>query len=214
MTALPQADPYRILVVCTGNICRSPFAEQLLRDSFARIGVAFADDTWADSVQVTSAGTHAMVGNAIEPAMAAFLEPYGSAALGHAARQLTGEHIADADLVLALTRDHRRDVVRMLPSASRQVFALNEFARLLEDARAANAIEIDSPATVQETMAVIADAAASRRGFTPALDDPGVDDVTDPYRRDSSVYAASAAQIAEIIGRIENAVLAALRAAE
>jgi len=212
VTALPQTDPYRILVVCTGNICRSPFAERLLQDAFGRIAFAASDDAWRAGVQVASAGTHAMVGNPIEPTMADQLEPYGSAGFDHVARQLERELIADADLVLALTRDHRRDIVRLLPNASRRVFALGEFVRLLEDAVAADAIEAGQSVPAPELMAAVVEGAAARRGFVPAPDDPAVDDVIDPYRRAAGVYEASAAQIAEFIGRIEAAILREMRA--
>ncbi|HWK21373.1 MAG TPA: low molecular weight phosphatase family protein [Microbacteriaceae bacterium] len=216
MTAVPQAVPYRILVVCTGNICRSPFAERLLRDAFERLDATAQESEWRAAVDVSSAGTHAMVGRPIEPAMAALVEVYGSASGQHAATQLDPELIARADLVLALTRGHRREVVRMLPSASRRVFALNEFTRLLEDARAAGVLDeipSEESVTAQEVLAELVEAAASRRGFTVAPDAPEVDDVIDPYGRDASVYETSAAHIAEIVGRIEAVILSTIRAA-
>ena len=58
---LPAAAP-RILIVCTGNICRSPLAEQLLRQNLTAAGI--------DAV-VTSAGTRAMTGSAMTPEAAA-----------------------------------------------------------------------------------------------------------------------------------------------
>jgi len=61
-------------------------------------------------------------------------------------------------------------------------------------------------------MAAVVEGAAARRGFVPAPDDPAVDDVIDPYRRAADVYEASAAQIAEFIGRIEAAILREMRA--
>ena len=167
--------PFRVLVVCTGNICRSPYTERLLRVAFARIGAALGPG-WAEGVEVTSAGTHAMVGRGIEPPMAALAEAKRVPASGHTARQLDERLIDEADLVLAATRDHRRDTVRMLPRASRHVFALGEFARLLEDAAQAGAISIADPCSPRAALEEIVEAAASRRGFTPAPDDPQVDD--------------------------------------
>ncbi|HEX8508433.1 MAG TPA: hypothetical protein VF635_02900, partial [Propionibacteriaceae bacterium] len=77
-----------ILLVCTGNICRSPVAERLLRANLD------------SSVRITSAGTYAVVGSAIEPRMAALLRGAGADADGFAARQLTVDHVRSADLVL------------------------------------------------------------------------------------------------------------------
>ena len=199
----PQAVPYRVLVVCTGNICRSPFAERLLRDSFARIGAALGAPAWSEAIEVSSAGTHAVIGRPIEAPMAALLAAQGSAGAVHAARQLDRDLVDGADLVLALTRHHRRDVVRLLPNASRRVFALNEFARLLVDADEAGILDGLPSVTPRAAMAAIVEAAASRRGFAPAPDDPAEDDVIDPYGRDASVYQASAAYIAAIVGRME-----------
>ena len=118
---LPAAAP-RILIVCTGNICRSPLAEQLLRQNLTAAGI--------DAV-VTSAGTRAMTGSAMTPEAAALSSQYGASNTDHVARQLTEKLIADADLVLTATRDHRRDVVTMLPKATRYTFTLNQFARLV-----------------------------------------------------------------------------------
>ena len=117
----------RILIVCTGNICRSPLAEQLLRENLRNAGI--------DAV-VTSAGTHAMTGSAMTPEAAALSTQYGASNTDHVARQLTEQLIADADLVLTATRDHRRDVVILLPKATRYTFTLNQFARLVAPAEA------------------------------------------------------------------------------
>jgi len=228
---------YRVLVVCTGNICRSPFTAQLFAESIGRIGDAVGDASARETVEVISAGTHALAGRPIEPAMAVFLRAYGAEAREHAARQLEADLVRDADLVLALTRDHRRDIVRMLPAASRRVFALGEFTRLLEDARAAGVLELAGvgagagagaavgtletagaePGAGAATAAAIlreaAEAAAMRRGWAIAPDDPAADDVVDPYGRDDAVYRAAAEQMVEHVGRIEAAILGALREA-
>ncbi|MBO9578332.1 MAG: low molecular weight phosphatase family protein [Microbacteriaceae bacterium] len=211
---------FRVLVVCTGNICRSPYAERLLRSALARIAAATGDARWTTDVLVTSAGTLAMVGRPIEPPMAALLDRGGVAGAvlvdPHAARQLERDLVADADLVLGLAREHRREVVMVLPSASRRVFALNEFARLLDDAVASGVLAgtareaaSGAPAAVLEA---VVDAAAMRRGFALPPDDPGADDVLDPYHRGDGAYAASAAHMIDLVQRIERGVLAGVAA--
>ena len=120
---------FTILTVCSGNICRSPLAEQLLRAGLAGI----------DGVTVGSAGTIAMVGAGMPAEAKALAVRYGSTdAESHQARQLDEQAIRDADLVLGLAREHRRAVVELVPAATRRTFTLREFARL-----AASVTDID-----------------------------------------------------------------------
>lgn len=125
MTDPGGASVPHILIVCTGNICRSPLAEQMLR---ARLLAAGA------RVTVASAGTQAVVGGAMTPEAAALALQLGSASTDHTPRQLTANMLAQADLVLTATRDHRRDVVTLYPKATRYTFTLNQFARLVDAA--------------------------------------------------------------------------------
>ena len=111
---------FRILTVCTGNICRSPLAEQLLRRELAGV----------DAV-VSSAGTGALVGHPMADRAAAYSRRLGGEPDAHAGRQLTSALLRESDLVLVATRRHRKAVVELLPRASRSTFTLREFARLL-----------------------------------------------------------------------------------
>ena len=111
--------PFRILTVCTGNICRSPVAERLLQ---AGLG---------DAVAVSSAGVRAVVGAPIQPGMVALLERSRIRAHRFAARQVTPGDVRAADLVLALTREHRARLVQEAPAALRRSFTLLEFARIV-----------------------------------------------------------------------------------
>ncbi|WP_104192593.1 low molecular weight phosphatase family protein [Cryobacterium sp. Y82] len=198
--------PVRILVVCTGNICRSPLAEQLLRQSLAAAGI---------KAVVTSAGTHAMTGSAMTPEAAALSVEYGAASTEHVARQLTEQLIADADLVLTATRDHRRDVVTLLPKATRYTFTLNQFARLVSQADASNPLvetvipvpQTDSPPSL-DFPAYIASVAATR-GLHPSPTPPTLDDVDDPYRQSAAVYARAAVAINGSVTAITAALVAA-----
>lgn len=92
----------QILLVCTGNICRSPLAEVLLRRELERRGVT--------DVDVVSAGTGAWDGApASEGAYLVALE-HGLDLSGHRARLLTRDVIRAADVILTMARHHRARV--------------------------------------------------------------------------------------------------------
>jgi protein-tyrosine phosphatase len=173
--------PFRILTVCTGNVCRSPLAEQLLRAGLAGL-----------DVQLGSAGTQALVGHPMDERAARYSTQLGGDPSGHRARQLTIEHLRDADLVLTAARDHRRHVVETLPRASQFTFTLREFARLLGTLNIDDVADIaaadDGPARANALVGIM----ASNRGVAEPLEDATDDDVIDPYRQNDDVYEESA----------------------
>jgi len=167
---------FTVLVVCTGNICRSPLAEQLLRARFDAAGLP---------ITVHSAGTMAVVGHDMTPQAAAISRELGGEGEGHhSARQLTEALVESADLVLTATRQHRHEVVAMHPRAVRYAYTLTQFAHLVE------ALELDELAptgTPADLPALLAEVAATR-GFAVPHANPDVDDIVDPYRRPQEVY--------------------------
>ena len=177
-----------VLAVCTGNICRSPAVELLLRD---RLGA---------HVDVASAGVGAVVGAPVNPPMAALLDGAGIATRGFVAQQLTRELVRDASLVLALTRKHRSAVVRLEPAALRRTFTLRELARLLALADLGG-LPADPAERVVE---LIARAQASRTapGAVLPSERAAEDDVIDPSRGDDALYARSWAELTPAVEAI------------
>jgi protein-tyrosine phosphatase len=111
------ATTLRVVVVCTGNICRSPMAEVVLRESCSRLETP-GGRPLCELVDVESAGTsnwHA--GDDMDPRARAALDAAGYVGKGSVAAQVTAEQLARADLVVALDRGHRAELRRLAPEA-------------------------------------------------------------------------------------------------
>ena len=160
-----------ILFVCTGNICRSPYAERRLRQLLPDTGVPIA-----------SAGTGAMVGSGIESETSEQLRRLGADVTGFAARSVTPQIIDGSELVLTMTRAHRGEVARLHPAAMRRIFALGDFADLCRSSQTWRPIVPTHPWLPQ----VVAEASAARGTVAPQ---EAVDvDVVDPYGRSSKTH--------------------------
>lgn len=108
----------RILIVCVGNICRSPTAEYLLRN---RLGEGHA-------AQIASAGLSAMTGYPMDPTSLALMEEHGVEGGKHRARQLDTALLRQADLVLAMEKSHVAAIGRMAPEVSGKTFLLDRWS--------------------------------------------------------------------------------------
>ncbi len=116
MTEQPKTT--KILLVCTGNICRSPLAAALLQRALTDRGI--------EGMDVSSAGTGAWDGAPVsEGAYLVGLER-GLDLSAHRARLLTRELIEEADLVLTMARHHRARVDEL--GGEGRVFVLGEYA--------------------------------------------------------------------------------------
>jgi protein-tyrosine phosphatase len=173
----------QVLVVCTGNVCRSPYIERRLRHDLAGAGI-----------EVSSAGTRALVGHDMDPSTRNCLRHSGGADIGaFAARELTASLVRDADLVLTAAREHRAVAVRLHPAAVARTFTLRDLADLLSNVSADDlvaAAELDGPDTWVRRVSA---AASRRRGLVPARQE-GVD-VTDPIGGSPTLFARMAAEV-------------------
>lgn len=119
----------RILFVCTGNTCRSPLAEGLLRIRVHQEGLA---------AEVRSAGVSAVTGGPISRNSASLLQEAGfKDSISSLAIQES--EVNWADLILTMTMGHKRTVIQRFPSAIEKTFTLKEYA--LDDAHILQAIE-------------------------------------------------------------------------
>ncbi|MGC5257544.1 low molecular weight phosphotyrosine protein phosphatase [Gordonia sp. DT218] len=115
--------PGSILFVCTGNICRSPIGERILRGMAQQFGM---------SVSSSSAGVGAMNGHAMHPYAAEVLDEHGYDASEFESRYLRPPMLQNADVVLCLTRKHRAAAQQLVPVRWKRIFTVTEFAELVE----------------------------------------------------------------------------------
>jgi low molecular weight protein-tyrosine phosphatase len=114
-----------ILVVCTGNVCRSPIAEGMLRAAIVRrVG--------GDAPEVRSAGTIGWEGAGAMPESIEAAAERGLDIRSHVARRLTPAFLDGADLILAMAQEHREELGRDRPEVSERTFTLKELTRLVE----------------------------------------------------------------------------------
>jgi protein-tyrosine phosphatase len=117
----------RILFVCTGNICRSPSAEAVLRQLAEQAGLA-------DRLEIDSAGLGDWhVGEAPDPRARDAVAARGYRMDGQVARQVTPEDFARYDLVLAMDSGHWKELKRLCPPDRRQ--RLHQFLEFAPEVR-------------------------------------------------------------------------------
>ena len=168
-----------VLLLCTGNLCRSVMAQHLLTARLAARG---------QPVPVTSAG---LLGGGRPPPdeVISVLAARGVDAAAHRSRQVTAADLADAGLILGLAREHVRHAAVLLPGAWPRTFTLRELVRLGRQA---------GPRPPAEPLdRWLARAAAGRRQ-RDLLGRSARDDVADPYRGPLAGYQATASLLDEL----------------
>lgn len=190
------------MTVCTGNICRSPLAQVLLATRLADLQPSVY------SAGVRGLNQAPMTPEAID--LALDLGVSEETADAHRSRFLTEGMLVAPDLILAMTRDHRRSIAELAPSRLRSTFTAREFARLAaavsDEEIVAAATSVGPDATDGERVRAALAAVAAHRGLVPPPDDPADDDVIDPYRRDWATYQLSAQQLLPGIEAVERVI--------
>lgn len=107
-----------VLVVCVGNICRSPVGERVLSSRLYERGAA---------VEVSSAGIAALVGHSADETAASVAAMHGIGLQGHVARQFIRELGAEHDLILTMEPGHRREIINVSPELSGKVMQFDHW---------------------------------------------------------------------------------------
>ena len=172
-----------VLVLCTGNICRSPMAEAFLGDQLRRRGI---------DARVHSAGL-LYDGEPATDHGQSVLRDLGLDLSGHRSRIMDGELLSRADLVLGMARLHIREAVVRVPSIWPRAFTLKELVRRGADA--------GSRAPDQPLGEWLAKCHAGRT-HSDLLGDSRADDVADPIGSSRANYARTAAELHDLIDRL------------
>jgi protein-tyrosine phosphatase len=176
-------------MVCTGNICRSPMAEGFTR--------RFLEERGTEGVRVESAGVSGWEGSGPTEEAVQALEEKGIDISHHLARRLNRRMIESADLIVAMSREHRDATLRIVPTAAGRTFTLKELVHLLEGNRWPTT---DDPLSPPERMMARIERANARRGVLPG----GIReaDVGDPLGKGLGAFRHAAWELESLSERL------------
>lgn len=182
----------RILTVCTGNICRSPLAAQLL---VARLA--------SSRFRLDSVGTSPMLGERLLNETTELIHRMDLPPLpGHMARALTLDDVVASDLILGMERHHRKVVASMYPPAGRRAYTLLEFAQVVSQFDETSPLWQNQEKPKSEVD--VLDWVTRMRGAVPRLWPDEQYDAEDPYGRSKQAFERSAAELDRAVTDIAN----------
>lgn len=105
-----------ILVVCIGNICRSPMAEYLLKQQYPQLNIE-------------SAGISGLIGHQADDKAKFCMQRLGIDMQPHVARKLNAEHIKKADLILVMSHNQQKHIEQTWPFAKGKTYRLGHWQK-------------------------------------------------------------------------------------
>ncbi len=173
----------QILFVCSGNMCRSPFAEACLRSWLEEAGV---------EATVSSAG-FLTDGRPAPPELVAVAGDLGFDLGDHRSSRLDADRLSEAQLVIVMTRQHLREAVTSAPSIWPRCFTLKELVRRGR---------VIGPRGPHEPLEAWLARVHEGRTTTELLGADPEDDVEDPMGGSPQDYRNSAVEISRLVGRL------------
>lgn len=112
----------RIYFVCTGNLCRSPMAEAMMRHALEQKGCT--------DVEVSSAGTWAYTGSPATPEAVATIATLGGDLSTHGSRAVELDELHAADVIVAMTSVHVRELASLAPDVIDRIVLMKELREI------------------------------------------------------------------------------------
>lgn len=171
-----------ILLLCTGNQCRSPMAQVLLQHHLDAAGIPARVHSAGElrgGVPASGGSVRAMAARGLDLS-------------GHRSRTMGVDHLRGADLVIGMARRHVREAVLACPEIWGRAFTLKELVRRSEAV---------GPRGAGQPMAAWLDRLGSGRGPSDLLGDAATDDVDDPIGGPDHIYERTAAELDALIRR-------------
>ena len=144
----------RLLLVCTGNTCRSPMAAALAR-------------YYMPGVEVVSAGTATVEGLPASIGAMDAMEQMGLPIDDHRSRPLNRYLLEEADLILTMTPQHKQDILAVMPEVAEKIFTLGEFAGQGEAVPDPFGLPVEAYVACAKALEQLIKQVAKRCGFQP-----------------------------------------------
>ncbi len=122
--ALQRMSQFMVLLVCTGNTCRSPMAEVILRDLLAKRFPHLFSGPWPPAT-IASAGLSAFPGGPAASEAISVMKKRGMNLSNHQSHSITERTLRQADLILAMTGSHRSAIIERMPELSCKVHLIS-----------------------------------------------------------------------------------------